>query len=195
MIFLWLIGNGNGDSEEQQHPRSSNYIFFHFYCFDGATPGGRKLILCVDMDKNSYVSIYRLRHIYVGIFFSITDGYSIVILILYAWQLSFKSFLRWAWTPHDAPVGAHGWRTWMFHEVPLSVSNRVFKFEKSWHPWFFCREEERLSVCHISLSCFFPALHFYKTQTHTSHMQCCATPVISFMAPTDFCTTHAYVTL
>lgn len=40
---------------------SSNYIFFYFYCFDGATPGGRKLILCVDMDKNSYLSIYRLN--------------------------------------------------------------------------------------------------------------------------------------
>lgn len=40
---------------------SSNYIFFYFYCFDGVTPGGRKVILCVDMDKNSYLSIYRLN--------------------------------------------------------------------------------------------------------------------------------------
>lgn len=183
---------------------SSNYIFFYFYCFDGATPGGRKLILCVDMDKNSYLSIYRLNgdapYICQDFLFNfwkktkmfITDGYATVILILYAWQLSFKSFMRWAWTPHDVPVGAHGWRPWMLHEVPLSMSNRVFKSEKSRHPWFFCREGERLSACYISLSCFFPALHLYKHK-HTHHI--CSVVLISFMAPTDFCTTYAHVIL
>lgn len=185
---------------------SSNYIFFYFYCFDGATPGGRKVILCVDMDKNSYLSIYRLNSDAPYICWDFLFNFwkkprkcssltAMLLSYLYFMPDNCHSNLLWGGLERHmtsllvltvgAPECSMKYR-W------VCQTDRVFKFEKSRHPWFFCREGERLSACYISLSCFFPVLHLYKHK-HTHHI--CSVVLISFMAPTDFCTTYAHVIL